>query len=43
MLKPQPILMLLGQVGQVDRQHQDVRDALVPLALEVVLGQPEAS
>ena len=32
---------LLGEVRQVHRQHQDVRDALVALVLEVVLGQPE--
>ena len=30
----------LGQVGQVDGEHQDVGDALVSLTLEVVLGQP---
>ena len=41
MLKPQPNLMRSRQVGQVHGQHQDVRDALVALALEVVLGQPE--
>ena len=41
MLKPQPILMLLGDVAEVQGQHQDVRDALVAFALEVVLGQPE--
>jgi hypothetical protein len=29
-----------GDVAEVQRQHQHVRDALVPLALEVVLGQP---
>ena len=26
---------------QMHRQHQDVRDALVAFALEMVLGQPE--
>ncbi len=31
----------LGQVGQMDRQQQDVGQALVAFALEVVLGQPE--
>ena len=34
-------LDVLGEVAEVQGQHQDVRDALVPLALEVVLGQPE--
>ena len=30
-----------GQVRQVHADHQDVRQALVALVLEVVLGQPE--
>ena len=32
---------LLGEVGQVHPEHQQVGDALVALALEVVLGSPE--
>ena len=32
---------LLGEVGQVHPEHQQVGDALVALALEVVLGGPE--
>ena len=31
---------VLGQMGQVDVEHQQVGDALVPLGLEVVLGHP---
>ena len=31
----------LGEVCEVEGQHEYVGDALVPLALEVVLGQPE--
>src|SRR3990172_599943 len=29
------------QMGQVDGDHQDIRNALVALVLEVVLGQPK--
>jgi hypothetical protein len=32
---------VLGDVAEVEGQHEHVGDALVPLALEVVLGQPE--
>jgi hypothetical protein len=35
--EPEPVRL----VCEVERHHQDVRDALVPLALEVVLGEPE--
>ena len=31
----------LGDVGEVDDEHQEVGDALVALGLEVVLGHPE--
>src|SRR5439155_11201203 len=31
----------LGLVCEVEGQHQNVRDALVALALEMVLGEPE--
>ena len=41
MLKPQPIRMFSGEMAEMESQHQHVRDALVPFALEVVLGQPE--
>src|SRR5438093_6018545 len=34
-------LDVLRDVAEVEGQQQDVRDALVPFALEVVLGQPE--
>ncbi len=34
-------LHALGAVGEVHRQHRDARDALVPLVLEVMLGQPQ--
>jgi hypothetical protein len=34
-------LEVRGDVAEVQGQHQDIRDALVSLALEVVLGQPE--
>jgi hypothetical protein len=30
-----------GEMAEMESQHQHVRDALVPFALEVVLGQPE--
>ena len=41
MLKPQPISEPLGLVREVERHHEHVRDALVPFALEMVLGEPE--
>jgi hypothetical protein len=34
-------LHALGAMGQVHRQHGDGRNALVPLVLEVMLGQPQ--
>src|SRR2546428_6639644 len=34
-------LDVLRDVAEVQGQQQDVRDALVPFALEVMLGQPE--
>ncbi len=30
-----------GEVCQVDKQHQQVRDTLVPFPLEAVFGRPE--
>ena len=35
-------LQVLGQVGQMDIEHQEVGDALVTLGLEVVLGHPHS-
>jgi len=34
-------LDLLGDVRQVHRRHEEIRQALVALVLEVVLGQPD--
>jgi hypothetical protein len=36
-----PDLQPLGLVSQVERHHQDVRDAFVAFALEMMLGEPE--
>jgi hypothetical protein len=36
-----PDLQPLGLVGQVERHHQDVRDAFIAFALEMMLGEPE--
>ena len=33
---------IFGPTGQVRRQHQDVRDALVSFPLKVMLGEPES-
>jgi hypothetical protein len=30
-----------GAMGKIDRQQRNVRDALVPFVLEMVLGQPQ--
>ena len=35
-----PDFQVLGQVGEMDGEHQDVWDALVTLSLEVMLGKP---
>jgi hypothetical protein len=34
-------LQTLGDVGEVERRHQDIRDALVAFVLKMVLGHPE--
>src|SRR5262249_51309261 len=40
-VEPASDLDFLREVAEVQRQHQHVRDALVALALEVVLREPE--
>ena len=32
---------LSGVLGQPETEHEEVRDAFIPLALEMVLGHPE--
>src|ERR671914_205266 len=41
-IKPAPKVDILGQVGQMKTEHEDIGDALIPLRLEMVLRHPES-